>query len=96
MHARRSPDRSTLSPRAATGRVLDLRGLPAPAPMIQALDAAGALEAGESLDVITPLMPYPLLQALAEQGFEVAAEHRGGDGGARVTVRRPAHDAARP
>lgn len=68
---------------------LDLRGLPAPAPMVQALDAAAALRAGETLAVLTPLMPYPLLQALAEQGFEVAAERRG-DGSACVTVRRPA------
>ena len=96
MHARRSADRS--APRVAADPVLDLRGLPAPAPLLQALDAAHALAAGASVDVITPLMPYPLLQALAEQGFEVAAERRG-DGATRVTVRRPAdgtHGAPRP
>lgn len=90
--------RSSLPPRVASAagpRRLDLRGLAAPAPMVQALDAAAALAAGETLDVLTPLMPYPLLQALAEQGFDVAAERRV-DGSACVTVRRPADGAPRP
>lgn len=79
--------------------MLDLRGLPAPAPMLQALEATAALDEGATLELLTPLMPYPLLQALAEQGFEVAADRRG-DGSAHLTVRRPRRDrpdgAARP
>lgn len=80
-------------------RRLDLRGLPAPGPMLQATEAAAALDVDDVLEVLTPLMPYPLLQALAAQGFDVAAERRG-DGSACVTVRRPAphriDGAARP
>ena len=75
-------------------RLIDLRRLPAPAPLTRALDAAHALHPGEVLDVLTPLMPYPLLQALAEDGFEVAAERRV-DGSACVTVRRPLDGAPR-
>ena len=82
----RRPHRTDRLPPPA--HVLDLRALAAPAPMVQALDAAASLRAGERIDVITPLMPYPLLQTLAEQGFDVAAERRV-DGSARVTVRRP-------
>lgn len=73
---------------AAATHVLDLRGLPAPEPLVRALEAAAALGPGERLDLLTPVMPYPLLQALAAQGFDVAAERRD-DGSAGVTVRRP-------
>lgn len=67
---------------------LDLRGLPSPEPLERALAAAGALAQGAELVVLTPLMPYPLLQLLSARGFEAAAEFLPG-GHARVRVRRP-------
>lgn len=48
---------------------LDLRGLPAPEPLLQALAAADALAPGAALRVWTPLLPWPLLQALTERGL---------------------------
>jgi len=48
---------------------LDLRGLPAPEPLLQALAAADALAPGTALRVWTPLLPWPLLQALSERGL---------------------------
>lgn len=69
-------------------RRLDLRDLAAPAPLLEGLAAAGHLGPGEVLELLTPLMPYPLLQALTERGFEVAAERRH-DGSACVRVIRP-------
>lgn len=68
--------------------VLDVRGLPAPEPLERALSAAQALASGAELVVLTPLMPYPLLQLLSARGFEAAAEFLPG-GQARVRVRRP-------
>lgn len=67
---------------------LDLRGLPAPAPLERAIAAADGLEAGDDLEVLTPQMPYPLIELLVGRGFAVAAE-RCPDGSARVRVRRP-------
>lgn len=73
--------------RAARG-CLDLRGLAAPAPLERALAAADALDDGGRLELITPQMPYPLIQLLGERGFAVAAERRG-DGSAHLVVCRP-------
>lgn len=67
---------------------LDLRGLLAPEPLLRALMAADALEAGECLVVLTPLWPPPLLAALTERGLLHHAE-RLPDGGARVLIQRP-------
>lgn len=67
---------------------LDLRGLPAPAPLERALAAADALDDGGRLELLTPQMPYPLIQMLGERGFAVAAERRG-DGSAHLVVCRP-------
>lgn len=79
------PTQAPTSPRAAA---LDLRGLPAPAPLERAVAAADDLEAGDDLEVLTPQMPYPLIELLVGRGFAVAAE-RCADGSARVRVRRP-------
>lgn len=67
---------------------LDLRALPAPAPLERAIAAADALAAGGRIELLTPQMPYPLIQLLGERGFEVAAERRA-DGSAHVLVQRP-------
>lgn len=67
---------------------LDLRGLPAPLPFERAVAAVDALDPGGRLDLLTPQMPYPLIQLLGERGFAVAAERRA-DGSAHLSVRRP-------
>ncbi|HET6434750.1 MAG TPA: DUF2249 domain-containing protein [Xanthomonadaceae bacterium] len=72
----------------ADGPVLDLRGLAAPEPLLRALEAADTLAPGESLELLTPLLPTPLLQALGERGF-IARARVLADGSARVRVRLP-------
>ena len=69
-------------------RSLDLRGLPAPEPLIRALDAARRLQPGEALEVYTPLVPGPLLELLDEEGVH-ASVTRLDEGGACVRVHRP-------
>ena len=67
---------------------LDLRQLLAPEPMLRALAAADALAVGDSVTVLTPMLPRPLLLELALRGFDadpVALP----DGSARVVIRRP-------
>lgn len=68
--------------------VLDLRGLVAPEPLERALAAADRLEPGARIEVLTPMMPLPLIELLGARGLEVAAE-RGPNGSARVAIRRP-------
>ena len=72
------PNRSTVaSPvpmpaeatRATTTAALDLRALPMPEPMERALAAADALPPGGALSVLTPFMPMPLLEVLADRGL---------------------------
>lgn len=67
---------------------MDLRHLTAPEPMLRTLAASEALARGDSLEVLTPLLPTPLLQLLESRGFEASASllH---DGSAYVRVRRP-------
>jgi hypothetical protein len=67
---------------------LDLRGLPAPEPMLRALAAVDALAPGAVLVVWTPLRPVPLLQALAERGLQACAQVLA-DGSARVEIKWP-------
>lgn len=67
---------------------LDLRALPAPEPLQRALAAAEALSPGESLAVLTPLLPLPLLELLEAIGLEADAQWLD-VGGARVLIRRP-------
>lgn len=68
--------------------VLDLRALPAPEPMVRALAAADALAPGQAIELLTPLLPTPLLDVLAGRGLHVHAETLPA-GGARVRVHRP-------
>ncbi|GAB3750218.1 DUF2249 domain-containing protein [Lysobacter olei] len=68
---------------------LDFRGLPAPEPLLQALAAADALEPGQAVEVLTPLLPTPLLDALAARGLQWRAESPP-DGGVCVAIQRPA------
>jgi hypothetical protein len=67
---------------------LDLRGHAAPEPLLRALAAADALEAGAVVCVLTPMWPHPLLAALSERGLRWAADECAG-GGARVRIERP-------
>lgn len=73
-------------------KVLDLRQLPPPMPMLQALQAADGLPSGGSVVVLTPLWPAPLFASLAERGLAWQAVHEVG-GGARVLIQRPHDDA---
>ncbi|WP_395683243.1 DUF2249 domain-containing protein [Dokdonella sp.] len=67
---------------------LDLRDLAAPEPFLRALDAADALAPGDVVCVLTPMLPHPLLAALAERGLGFRAENLA-DGSARVRIERP-------
>lgn len=79
------------SPTIETVPELDLRGLPAPEPMQRALQAAAALQLGQSVQVLTPLLPLPLLDALKARGLETHASMLPG-GGARVLIRYPRNE----
>jgi len=68
---------------------LDLRDLPAPEPMQRALQAAEALEPGQALEVLTPLLPAPLLEALDARGLHWRSEPCA-DHGTRVAILSPA------
>lgn len=72
---------------------LDLRDLPAPEPLLQALAAADELAPGALLRVRTPLLPWPLLQALVERGLRYELLPAGNGGGACVQIRRCADGA---
>lgn len=77
--------------RADTGAVkrLDLRALPAPEPLLQALAAADALQPGQAVEVLTPLLPLPLLEALDARGLRWRSEPCT-DHGNWVAILRPA------
>lgn len=84
------PVTQPLHPRCADHAVrpeLDLRGLPPPEPMLRALAAADALLSGQAVQVLTPLLPMPLLDALASRGLQASASVLP-TGGARVLIRR--------
>ena len=68
---------------------LDLRALPAPEPLLQALAAADALQPGQALEVLTPLLPAPLLEALEARGLHWRSEPCL-DHGTWVAILRPA------
>lgn len=70
---------------------LDLRRLPSPEPMLRALAAADALAPGQAVQVLTPLLPLPLLEVLAARGLHASASVLAA-GGARVLIRRPDGD----
>jgi hypothetical protein len=70
---------------------LDLRGLPSPEPMMRALAAAEALQPGQALQVLTPLLPTPLLDVLQARGLQVTTALLA-DGGASVLIRYPVDD----
>lgn len=82
-HSAQNPPRvaATLPPE------LDLRDLPAPEPMQRALSAVAALQPGQSVTVLTPLLPTPLLELLRAQGLHTSVSIPPG-GGARVLIQR--------
>ena len=47
-----------------------------------------ALASNESLAVVAPFMPAPLIELLKGEGFQLTVEHRG-DGAWSVLIRRP-------
>jgi hypothetical protein len=72
---------------------LDLRWLPSPEPMLRALAIADALLPGQAVQVLTPLLPTPLLDALVLRGMQATAFALP-TGGARVLIRCPGGDDA--
>ena len=72
---------------------LDLRRLPSPEPMLRALAAADALLPGQTVQVLTPLTPMPLLELLAARALDVSVSTLP-CGGARVLIHRPDGDDA--
>lgn len=71
---------------------LDLRNLPAPEPMLRALAAAEALAPGETVCIIAPRLPRPLLMELAQLGFHAEPGPPQADGSVRVCIRRAVDD----
>ena len=52
---------------------LDVRGLPAPEPLVRSLEAAEELGDGASLVIVTERKPTHLVPMLVERGFEIDA-----------------------
>ena len=75
-------------PRIGAITTLDLRALPAPEPLLQALAAADALQPGQEVAVLTPLLPAPLLALLDARGLRWESAPCA-DGGVRVTIVHP-------
>ncbi|MBN8715671.1 DUF2249 domain-containing protein [Thermomonas sp. S9] len=67
---------------------LDLRALPAPEPLLLALAAADALQPGQAVEVLTPQLPVPLLEALEARGLHWRSEPCA-DHGTWVGILRP-------
>lgn len=65
---------------------VDLRGLPPPEPLVQALAAVEALQGVDTLTLVTERRPVHLLPILAERGFR--CETHALDGGGHETVVR--------
>jgi hypothetical protein len=68
---------------------LDLRDLSAPEPLLRALAAADALQPGQAVEVLTPVLPAPLLEALDARGLQWRSEPCM-DRGMWVAILRPA------
>ncbi len=81
------PSQSSSRAEAALVSELDLRDLPAPEPMQRALSVIDALQPGQSMAVLTPLVPTPLLELLSAQGLHTNVSVLP-DGGARVVIHR--------
>lgn len=71
----------------------DLRDLPAPEPMLRALEIADALAPGGQACVLTPMFPAPLFDALDARGLRHRAEPHPAHG-VRVLILRPFLDGA--
>lgn len=72
-------------------RVHDVRKLPCPQPLEMALALANALVPGQSVRLLTPQYPTPLLALLAEQGLQTQVFNLPG-GDVCVQICRPGHD----
>lgn len=64
---------------------LDVRHLPAPEPMQRALQAADALQPGQRVVILTPVVPQPLFPLLEARGLRWQTEICA-DGSARVLL----------
>lgn len=91
MAAMQQANRSASSATAVTWPEHDLRQLACPEPMQRTIDLADALTWGESVCVLTPRSPTPLLDVLQGRGLQTCVSLLA-SGGARVWIRRPGHD----
>ncbi|HEV2561527.1 MAG TPA: sulfurtransferase TusA family protein [Rhizomicrobium sp.] len=75
---------------AQDGEILDLRGLKCPLPALFARRALEKAAAGAALTILTddPMAPIDVPHMCRQEGFEVVANAREGDG-ARMTLRKP-------
>ena len=82
------PEGAQMADAGADAAVIDLRGLAAPEPLLRALEAADTLAPGGCIELLTPMLPTPLLEVLGERGF-LARARLLADGSACVRVRLP-------
>lgn len=75
---------------AQDGEILDLRGLKCPLPALFARRALEKAGAGAVLTILTddPMAPIDVPHMCRQEGFEVLANEREGDG-ARMILRKP-------
>lgn len=69
----------------------DLRELPCPQPLQIAMDLACALAPGQTVRLLTPRRPTPLLELLTAQGLRTEVFNLSGDD-VCVQIHRPARD----
>jgi uncharacterized protein (DUF2249 family) len=84
------PSQNAGSARSPRGpRTLDVRAMIANGgqPFPEVMSAVGELADGESLRLITPFLPSPLIERLQGDGFRAAPERRG-DGAWQTTFTR--------
>jgi tRNA 2-thiouridine synthesizing protein A len=78
-------------------RLLDVRGLRCPLPLVRARAALPEVAAGDALEVLAtdPEAPIDLAALAADEGLELTVAEEPG-GGWRMTLRRPGLRAAGP
>lgn len=76
-------------PEARKTRTLDVRPVIAAGdePFTKIMSAVAAVEVGETLVIVTPFLPSPLIEKLQSEGFAARPERRG-DGSWQTSFRR--------
>jgi uncharacterized protein (DUF2249 family) len=78
------------TPRPSKARTLDVRSSLARGeqPFARIVASVAELQPGESLLLVTPFLPSPLIEKLQSEGFQTSPELRG-DGAWQTAFRRP-------